>query len=193
MKATNVKLPEGQNPNMILASIRERVLFVEFFKKRNDFDITHISKVEGGDSWDVIINSGNTKAVVEIKVRDKDMGWDNWILEEYKYKKMQDLIKSDKAKKNNLQIWYMNIFRNGAIIWNITNEKPEFFMRDSKATSAEDRGRKMKSVTYMKNNSGCIYKYNNEMDKALKHSKTVFEFLWPGVPVPNEGIFIDKP
>ena len=187
-----IKIPEHTTPSIILSAIRERVLFTEFSKHVTDFEITHVSKVEGRESWDVIIQSGTSRTnfLIEIKVRDKKMEWDNWILEEYKYNKLTGLTNTIKSEQMGTKTLYMNIYQNGAIIWNINKEdRPSFFKRDSITSTIEDRGRKDKMVAYLKNKDGIIYNYKNDIKKATEKSKVIFEFMWPGIPVPNEGIW----
>ena len=148
-----VKLPKRIKLEMVLASIRERILFQKFQENYPDFLITHVSKVEGTEKWDAIINSGGTQIVVEVKVRDKKKEWSNWILQEDKYSALTALTSSDKAIFCGTKAIYINIFQNGAIIWDINNEqRPYFFMRDSINTTMLDKGRKDKEQQELSGN-----------------------------------------
>lgn len=189
-----VKLPNGIKPEMVLASIRERILFQKFQENYPDFVITHISKVEGFEKWDAVINSGGTQILVEVKVRDKKKDWSNWIIQEDKYEALTALTSSDKAILCNTKAIYINIFQNGAIIWDVNNEqRPDFFIRDSKSTTTfEVNKRKDKSVAYMQNEEGTIYNYENDMEAAKQEAKKIFKFMFPGILVPNTGIWVDK-
>ena len=186
------KFPEGKNKKVVLAAIRERILFNYFREMYPDFKITHMSKVEGVESWDAVIQSGGTNYLVEIKVRDKEKFWDNWIFEEYKYNKLIELSATDKAKQNKLQVMYINFFQDGAIIWNqMGKEAPFFFDRDSIKTCIGDKSRTIKSVAYMKNLEGSIYNYKNNIKEVNNKAIEVFKNLWPGEDLPKDGLITE--
>ncbi len=158
-------------------------MFKDFRDERNDFDITHVSKVEGSESWDVIYLSADTKYIAEVKVRDKKLkSWDHegWILEEYKYNKLKWLQEKAKAKGNTTSIVYVNIFQDAVVIWNLDNIIPQFFNRDSKAMTTERQGRKIKSVAYLKSTEGTIYNSSSSPAKKMQDAKKIFYFLFPG-------------
>lgn len=188
-KKIDMKNNEPQNPRIVLASIRERIAFKEFQEKQNDFKIEYISKVEDTKGWDVIILSAGTRMLCEIKVRDKDLNYDNWILEEKKYNKLIEICESEKGKEMKLVPFYINVFRNGILFWDLSKNNPEFFLRDSKKTTAEDNGRIVKSVAYLKNNTSIAYKFNTDLPSILYKSKIVYSFLYPGHSIPEGGIF----
>lgn len=173
---------------MVLASIRERVLFEEFYQQRNqDFKIIGTTDPVSFSKWDVAIESGGTNFIVEVKVRDKVMTWDDWILEENKFSALTAMTATVKGLKNKVETLYLNIFRDGAIIWEVNNTKNfVFFNRDSKCSTIEDRGRKDKSCTYLKNANGTVYTYYNNIQLANEKAKTIFKFLYPGIQIPKD-------
>lgn len=178
------KMPEGCKKSVIVASIRERLMMKEFRDARNDFEITHVSKVEGNESWDAIYTSGGTKNIAEIKVRDKTLSsWDHegWIIEEYKYNKLKEKQAQAKAKGNDCNIIYINIFRDATVVWNLDHTEVNFFNRDSKVMTTEAAGRKIKSVAYLKSESGTVYSEKlTSPGEMIKRSDDTFYFLFPG-------------
>lgn len=183
------KIPTQADAPFILSGIRERILFNQFHKLNPNFTITHTSPVDGQDKWDFVILSG-VPHIVEVKVRDQDMKYDNWIFEQPKWQSLMDMLKTDKAKQNGTKAYYFNFFRNGTIIWDAQlPSEQDFFERDSKNKTATDVGRKIKLVTYMKKIDGTQYNHFNDIPGATAEAKIVFKYLYPNLEVPSEGIF----
>lgn len=179
MNKLNAELPRDINPKVVIASIRERILFKEFRDRQNDFEIKNISKVEANDSWDVIYLSAGTEYLAEIKVRDKALdSWDHegWIIEEYKYKKLSEL---QSKSRRPLTKAYVNIFKDAIVIWDLDKVKPEFFKRDSKQMTVQNKGRVIKSVAYLKSSQGVVYRQKNDINKSNFISIEIFNFLFP--------------
>lgn len=179
METTSTKLPQNFNPKVIKAAIRERVALQNFKEFRNDFSITHISKVEGQDCWDAIYLSAGTEFLAEIKVRDKNyLDWDHegWILEEYKYNSLKAL--QSRAKRP-LKIMYVNVFKDAVILWNLDEINPIFRIRNCKRMTVEDKGKIDKSVALLFSSEGTIYKKENDIDSWTKTSEEIFKFLFP--------------
>lgn len=179
----NAKMPEGCLKSVIVSSIRERIMFNDFKNERGDFNISHVSKVEGSESWDIIYQSGQTNNICECKVRDKMLEWhdnEGWIIEEYKYNKLKQLQQSARNKGNDMRIIYANIFRNAVVIWDLDNVQLNFFERDSKTMTMEDAGRKIKRVAYLTSSQGTTYRYTQNPKKKLAEADRIFYFLFPG-------------
>jgi len=175
----------------IIMGNRERLLFEHFNKYlRNDFIINYISESDGYDSYDAIITSGNSLMMCEIKVRDKNMeeyAEAGWFLEEQKIDKMIETdIKVDKYL-------YVNIFRNGVVIWDVTNKtKFNFSNLLLKANTADNPSntKKEKSVAMLKNiEANIIVRYDFNLLNALKLAKRMYKKDNPLKPIPSEGLF----
>jgi hypothetical protein len=174
----------------MLASIRERILLQDFKKMYNTFKIIKVSKVESKCKWDAVILSGGVQYITECKVRDKLKGWDRWILQQDKFEAITGLTNSIQGIDLNMKGFYINFFRDGAVVWEINNEQGlEFFKRDSKTTTAYASGRKLKDCAYLLNEDGMIFHYKNDIVKSTEKAKVIFEWLFPEVPIPNDGIW----
>lgn len=180
METTSTKLPKNFNPSVIKAAIRERLALQSFKEFReDDFKITHISKVEGQESWDAIYLSAGTEVLAEIKVRDKNYkDWDHegWILEEYKYNALKALqIQS----KRPIKIMYINVFKDAVILWDLDEVKPIFRIRNCKVMTVQNKGKIDKSVALLFSSEGTVYLKENNIEYWNKQSEDIFKFLFP--------------
>ena len=180
-----------EHPKFVLASIRERILFNNFLNQRKDFEIKNTSPITGYDKWDVVIKSANTPYVIEIKIRDKSMFmYEEWFLEEIKFSSLTGITSSSRAKELGTKAYYLNIFQDGVLMWEISNElAPKFtvvYMKKTTAVQSEAIG---KRVTHMSRKSATIYSFTNDIYKANKESKDQFRKLLPNTECPNFGIW----
>lgn len=182
-------IPKQQDAPYILAAIRERILFQQYQQHLNTFIITHESPVWSQDKWDTAILSGSPY-LVEVKVRDQDIRYDDWIFEHNKWSALIQLLTSQKAVMNGTNGFYCNIFRDGVILWNPWDTKPEhFFERDSKVKTMEDKGRKVKLLTYLKKSSGTQYNYYTNIPAANEQAKLQFKQQFPDLELPEQNFF----
>lgn len=181
MKTTSTKLPKNFNSNVVKAAIRERLALQNFRDIQGDFKITHISKVEGQESWDAIYLSAGTEVLAEVKVRDKNYkDWDHegWILEQYKYNMLKAL---QVQSKRPLKLMYVNIFRDATILWDLDEINPRFEMRNCKIMTVENRGKIDKSVALLQSSEGTVYQMVNDINSWTKTSEEIFKFLFPEI------------
>jgi len=173
-----IKLNEDEYKYALAATIeRQSIINLNSF---NDFEITHISKIEGYDGWDVIYQSGSTINLCEIKVRQKFLSmYNSFVIEQTKYDKLMELVNTEKAKKNNLQPIYMNFFFDGCVIWNLNQLEVEFKLMDMPNNSQNTKYIKAKPCASLNINDGYIIKYDTQFEERQKEAKTIMKFLFP--------------
>jgi len=180
---TYLNKPTEKETPYILASIKERLLFDTFWQSRQDFTINAFSYVESKASWDIYYTSGGTKYLAEIKIRNYNSNQfftEGWALEETKYLKLIDYIKTPKAKEKGVKAVYVNVFFDGVMIWNVNELKNyKFQWKKFPKSSVCDKGFIMKNVTLLLKNSGTFYRLPVNLSEASRNAKTVFHYLYP--------------
>jgi hypothetical protein len=169
----------NQEYKFFSASTTERQCIIHL-NSFQDFKITHISKIEGYDSWDVVYVSGGTNNLAEIKVRNKFIdGYPDYIIEEKKYNELIRLTSTEKGKNNNLQPVYINFFFDGCVIWNLNEVELEFRMMDMPDNSQTTNYTKSKSCALLRPKDGHIIRYNTDITKRQEEAITIMKFLFP--------------
>lgn len=192
MESIKVIKLDDNNKNYIYYSIRERQAFIEWSRQKPDIKLTHISKVEGNEKWDVIFKSGTSfNFLTEIKLRKKyynDYGYENngWLLEKNKWDELIKLSQSEKGKQNNIIPLYLNFFKDKIVGWDLTKIKKEDFVEADYSINTVNQINneitkvKTKAVTYLLNKDAIVIEnYKMDIDSIDYKSKTIFQFLFP--------------
>ncbi len=167
---------EERKRQFIIYSIRERLLLNEFLKNRNDFDILHITSVDGYAKYDAVIMSGGTEYIIETKCRTYPIEeYENWVIQKDKY----DYLISQ-YHLNGLIPLYVTFTSSGALIWDLTQIKePEWFIRDLPANSIEECNDIEKIIGYVKKKDSNQYlfllKIHLTLDIAAQHYDKYFK------------------
>jgi len=146
----------------VMSSIREREMLLHFKNLQGDFEIEKMSVVNGYSKWDAVINSGGTRMLLEIKVRDWN-SWeqDGWFLEEDKFVAL-DTIQDSQYEKNGIYMkkYYVNIFKDGVAMFDLDEITPDFTPRMSKkSVMAQDGERKTKMMATLPIESSTFYEH----------------------------------
>jgi len=162
--------------------IRERLAAQQLMEADQLITITHQSPIESFTSWDVVLSSGFTKAVTEIKVRKKfSDSFSDIIFEKTKYDELTQVVKGTKAKDNNLQPLFITFFFDMVAVWNVSNLKEEDFKLEwLKASSVDgNQTKKQKMVTRLKIKDAHIINYKLDYDQLTLDAKLIFKYKYP--------------
>jgi hypothetical protein len=101
---------------MIISSLAERLIFTQFHKQRNDFEILEMSKVIDNKRWDVKILSGGTQYLIEVKIRHTPKKrYPTWTIQKDKY---SFLVKESEV--SGYTPTYINFHLDGCQFWNLS-------------------------------------------------------------------------
>lgn len=163
-------------------NIRERQAANQLQEADELIRITHISDEESYTSWDVVLTSGATIAVAELKVRKKfSDSFDDFIFEKIKYDELKKCTSTDKGKRNKVKPFFITFFFDCIAVWDITNLKDDDFKPEVlRSTSVNgNKDKKEKLVTYLKLEDAHIINYQLDYDKLNLNAKTIFKYKYP--------------
>ena len=193
LKWTNNQNPENKDIPYIMAAIRERVMFDWFSQNRSDFTLNSYSYVESKASWDVYITSGGTNYLCEVKIREFNsttFGDEGWILEEFKYNNLIKYINTPKAKQKNAKAFYINIFRDGVVVWEVKKENNYKFKKQwYQNSTVAGTGYREKSVVLLPTSTGTFYPHFYNLFDANRDAQAIFKFLYPTTIIAENYLF----
>lgn len=112
--------------------------------------------------YDLGYYSGGTKIIAEIKVRDyPSTAFNDWLIQEHKYKDLQTLKKQVEAKypDEDIRIHYVCFFTDGIVrIWDITNLTNQGLTNTLVGKTTKGDTRLVKRTQYLLPNDNAIFK-----------------------------------
>ncbi len=163
------------NDSFLTRSIKERLalkhILPELYKSNNDFDYNYYeTPVEGKDIYDAFLikmfkETGSImgRAIIEIKIRDKDWGDEGLMLESIKLNALLDKARQLDGGGYKCNVAYISVTPTNTYAFNLTSLKDglKWETRDCPVSTVDpSRGRINKKVTFLKSEDGRIINYN---------------------------------
>ena len=162
--------------------IRERLAAHQLMDADNLITITHQSPIESFTKWDVCLNSGSTKAIVEVKVRKKFSDtFSDIIFEKTKFDELTEVCSGPKAIENKLQPFFITFFFDKVAVWDVSKIKVEDFKLEwLKASSVDgNQQKKQKMVSRLNIKDAHIINYQLDYEQLTIDAKQIFKYNYP--------------
>jgi hypothetical protein len=186
-----VQIPSNTTSAIVYAGIKERVLMNKFFESQNNFSIDNVSKVESDEKWDMVITSGGTPYICEVKNRQPYPSFKLWdgegfIYEKKKHNVLIQMLESPKSIECGTQLLYINFFSDGVIVFEPQKIKHNWVSRPFKKHTMRDGSPVIKCVSLLLSEQGTFYPINFNISEIDKECEVIWRSVYPGLSLPKK-------